>query len=336
MLTLSIFWQTVSAEEITLYTWDEYISEQVIDEFERLTNHKVTVFIYDDEIARDAILLSAQAQLYDLVLVDNNSVMQYQHKHIFHKLIDQNIAGRTNHNEKWNQACGDYAMPYAKGTIGIAYRKSIIKQGITSWQSVLEPAADIAKNTLMLANDMDTLAISLIAQGFDPFSINTAELKIAFDALKKQKSLIKGFEYAPSYTAEHTTSSEIVVAAIYSGDTEAMKRHTKQDDWTYTVPKEGTIFWVDCYLAPSIKPIKQATLAFLAYLNQPEVAKINAEELWISTTNDQALKLISPQYLADPELMTPDAIINRSHSYQTLTNQQIIQRNRIMATLNRK
>ena len=71
-LSLSlIFSSAVSAEQINIYTWEDYFSDDVIAEFEQKTGHKVTLTYYDNEPDRDNLLLSEQAKNFNIVLIDS-------------------------------------------------------------------------------------------------------------------------------------------------------------------------------------------------------------------------------------------------------------------------
>ena len=66
-----IFSSVVCAENINIYTWEDYFSDDVIAEFEQKTGHKVTLTYYDSETDRDALLLSEKAKNFNIVLIDS-------------------------------------------------------------------------------------------------------------------------------------------------------------------------------------------------------------------------------------------------------------------------
>lgn len=332
-LLTTLFSFSLLADTVKVFIWDEYISEDTIAAFKEKTGHTVKLYYYDDEVARDAILMSGRALNYDLILVDNSTSQKFSTEKVFTSLKLAKIPNRQHIGEKWRQACSDAALPYAKGTMGIAYRSSVAITPITSWHHLLNPAAEHVGKTTMLKDDIDTIAIALMAMGKDPFSKDKADLKAAYDLLLAQKPKLLSYQYAVSYAIEQSTKSTLSLAAVYAGDIFQLKEKTGQQDWVYITPKEGTLFWVDCFVAPANKAISEASLQFLDFISEPTIAIKNAETIWVSTTNDSAMKLGSSEYLTDTELNATEDVIENSYFYKVLPTEAVVFRNRIISSL---
>lgn len=321
------------AQEIKILTWESFLSEEVVDAFTKKTGHRVKLYFYDSEVDRNAILVNGQGGKYDLVLVDNATTLLYGKTGILRPLDTAAIENVQRNGQQWQKSCGRYGIPYAKGTMGIIHRASISTQPIDSWRDILVPPSEHIGTTMMIKDDIDTVAIALLAQNKDPFTNNREELKSAYSLLVAQSQYLLKYGYPVTYTNEHKSASKLTLAVIYSGDLSNIKKNTGQNDWEYVVPKEGTLFFVDCFTSPSGGALKAGTTAFLAFINDPAVAYKNASDVWFSTTNEAAQLLANDQYKNDSEI-SPDAqTLLRSHNYQTLSKEDIVIRNKIVSLL---
>jgi putative spermidine/putrescine transport system substrate-binding protein/spermidine/putrescine transport system substrate-binding protein len=333
---LYLYFSAVNAEEINIYTWEGYFSEKVIKSFYQQTGHSVKLFYYDNEGFRDELLLNNKANKFDLIIVDNLSLELYNKSNIFYNFSNISIHNKKHINQKWLNACGNKAIPYAKGTIGIAYRTTVSEQPVTSWQQLLSPPEEHTARTSMLKDDVDTAAIALLANGLPPFSEKEDELKTAYESLKQQQSHLLTYQYGTAYALKHKEKSTLSLTMAYAGDVATLIKHTKQKDWVYVVPDEGTVFWIDCLTAPKNKMLSPATVMFLEFINEPINAINNAQDAWFSTTNDGALLLGDENYLNNPDLFTSEEIQTRSHFYQTISPEYIKLRQRMNAALKLK
>jgi len=180
----------LQAQEIKIFIWDEFLSETVINEFTQKTGHTVKQYFFDNEVDRNAILMNGQGARYDLVVVDSATTARYGKLGLLTRLSSVDIDNIDNNGQQWRESCGQYGIPYANGTLGIAHRSSISKVKINSWNNILTPPKEHIGTTIMLKDDLDTIAIALLAQGFDPFSSDRDELKSAYSLLTAQSKYL--------------------------------------------------------------------------------------------------------------------------------------------------
>ncbi len=334
--SLVIMSNMVSADDINIYTWEDYFSDDVIAEFEKKTGHKVTLTYYDSEPDRDALLLSEQAKNFNIVLIDSLMLKINSKTQPMYSFSTTSLPSITNHNPKWREACGNIGVPYAKGTIGIAYRESVSKTPITSWSQLFTPPKEHQNRVLMIKDNIDTAAVALIANALSPFSESKDDLKIAFNTLKQQEANLLSYQYLLTHTAINQEKSYASLGMAYSGDIATITKNSGQTDWKYVVPDEGTLFWIDCLAIPFVENATEATLSFLTYINDPQVAITVAEGNVFSTTNDAAIALGSESYLSDPDLFISPEIQARSSFYEVISVESMLLRQRMNNSLKDK
>ena len=327
------FSSPLHAEEIKIFIWEHFISEKVIAQFTQKTGHTIKQYYYDSEVDRNALLINGQGNRYDLVLVDNSTTNRYGKIDILTSFASANINNIENNGQQWRESCGEYGIPYSSGTMGIAYRSSVSKVKIDSWNNILTPPKEHIGTTMMLKDEIDTVAIALLAQGLDPFTNDKNDLKSAYSALKAQSKYLLQYGYPLVYVDEQQSASKLTLAVIYAGDVFNLKQATGQSDWEYVVPKEGTLLFVDCFTAPENGELKEATKAFLAFINEPTIAYENASEMWFSTTNEAAMLIADDEYKNDSEISPNADIIKRSVSYPVVPKESLVIRNRMVSIL---
>lgn len=74
-LTCSILFSVQSfAEEIKIFTWEDYISDTVIEKFEKQYGHTVSQVYFESEMLRDVVVYSGKALAYDLFIIDGLTI----------------------------------------------------------------------------------------------------------------------------------------------------------------------------------------------------------------------------------------------------------------------
>lgn len=332
-LPLIVCGQFTSAEVINIYNWEQYLSDDLIATFEQETGHTIKQFYYDDETVRDALILTKKLNVLDLVLVGNSSLQHLGTKKLFLDVDNLNIPNAKYIDDQWEDECKGKGIVYSWGTYGIAYRTSVYPQGITSWSQLYGTKITSNEKRLINLHPIDTLGVALLALGYHPYTEEITQLKDAYELLNKVDRNVTEFSYGLTYAIEHGTNSDMTMTTSYSSDVYLLAENTKQDDWVYVVPDEGTILWIDCLSLPSKSAVKTATLEFLNFITEPKNAAINSEDMWFTTPISKAQEFTSDEYNSAPELFPSKDAIYKSYSYKPLTDKSLLLRARILKQL---
>lgn len=318
ILLLSLAVETTQADEIRLFTWEEYFSDEVIHNFEQQTGHSVIQTYFESEGLRDEVMYSGKAIAYDLVILDGYTLSVLGDKGILSPLDNALVDDLALFTGKSEKACHGYGVPYAYGTMGIGFRDSKVKTAITSWMDVFDYAKENPGSVIIPDEDTDTVAIALMALGYNPMSTSTPELKQAFELLQSVIDKLLVFRNSLGYALDKGKDSKMDMAVFYSGEKEQISIATGQDDWQYIIPDEGTLVWHECLSAHTKTPMKPSTIEFLQYISKPVNAAKNAQDIWFATANKDALKWADDAYLNDNELFPSELASSKYYNYQLL------------------
>lgn len=333
-LVLALTSTTLQAEEVRLFTWEGYFSEEVLTDFELQTGHSVKQIYFESESLRDDVIYSGKGAAYDLFILDGYTVKTFGEKGILNVINSSLSSELTNFSDGAKKACYKYGIPYSFGSIGIGYRSSKVTEKFNSWMDVFNYAKQNPGKVIIPDEDIDTVAIALMALGYHPMSNDELELKKAYRLLSEVIDSLLVFRNALGYAIDEGEDSKMDVAVFYSGETEQISKVTKQDDWQYTIPHEGTLLWYECFSSYGNKPLNQASIEFLQFISNPKNAIKNAEEIWFATANKQAIKLADDDYLNDTELFPPAA--RQYYYYEPLSGNSLKIRGNIINVLSKE
>lgn len=333
---LSLVSPLINAETVKIYTWEDYISPEVIKLFEEKTGNTVILVYFDNEVLRDEVINTERAFSYDLIILDSLTLQMMTEQDKLKTFNPDDLPTLKNLDSRSVPLCGNTGVPYMWGTMGIAYRTSKYPKGVTSWLAALDPSAEHKGKITIPVDEIDTTAMALLALNHDPFTSEKSQLIEAFYLLQKTKQNIRSFTNALSYTKDYKQHSDLDLVVAFSGETYSLKEYTDQDDWTYVIPKEGTLIWQECFAQLKTTHEKQATLEFLNFINQPKIAAMNAEYVWYATSNKEALKYVSDDYKNDTELFPSPEALQNSYSYQPMDLSGLKLRTRIINVITSK
>ena len=299
----------LQATELVFYNWDEYLSDEVLARFEQETGIHVRQVYFDNDEERDEVLLTDASAGFDLVLIDSFAAEVLGDNQVF---VPMPAAQYQAIDTRWRSSCGDFALPYSWGTLGIAYRHDLVSPAPTSWRDILEPLPSLHGHIAWLADQVDTFTPMLKLAGH---SINTAERGALQPAFEQLLALgLFGYGYVLT-EVKNNPDSPIHMALAYSGDHYTLNAQQPGEHWRFVTPREGSVLWVDCVAVLAGSKHQAEALALLRFLNRPEIAALNASTVWIATANGDALPLVDVELRADRDVYPGAALIEASETY---------------------
>ncbi|WP_085033974.1 polyamine ABC transporter substrate-binding protein [Ensifer aridi] len=321
------------AETLNLLIWEDYIDQGVVDRWTQKTGVSIRQINFDSDDARDEILADPGRNI-DLVIVDENGARLFGRKGVIEPVSDANLPALTDYAPEWRKRCAESGLPYFWGTVGILYRSDVITRPPTSWQDMMRPAAALKKHVAMFDDHSEMFVPPLLLLGASINTDDTATLKAAFELLRAQAPSVLTYDYVVTSIQDPAKGKDIHLALGYSGDQHVLNSKVgKAGLWRYSVPKEGTLSWLDCFSVVAHSPHKQRALEFLNFIGSPEAAAANALALNMPTPSSAALKLLPEEMRSDPEIYPPPEIMAKNQHQRELSIQSIQARRRIINTL---
>jgi putrescine transport system substrate-binding protein len=303
--------------EIHVLIWDNYISQEILDNFLAATGIKVTFHIFSSNDALPA-LLRARAVPYDLVMPSSFEVAQLRDLGLlksFTKVNMPNLAemdGLT-FNPKFDPK-NQYLVPYIWGATGIGYNAGRVNGLPKSWADLfayqLRPDGT-SVGVSVLDDARFTLGTVLIYLGKSPNSASEADVQQAGQVLMKVREHISYFE--SDNVAQLLANNTVDLAMAWTGAvTRAMLGDPTQGippnkKVRISLPREGAIIFRDCFAIPRSAVNQAEAETFVNYLLDPKVAaKVTNYSLY-ATTVPKARPLIDrfilngPSFFEHPE-----------------------------------
>lgn len=269
-----------------VYSWGDYISEDVLGQFEEETGIHVVLDEYDtNESMYPRIAEGAEA--YDVLCPSDYMIDRLIGKGLLQPLdFDKLPEARKNIDPDffvqarafdWD---GKYTVPYCWGTVGIMYNTKLVDEPVDSW-SILwrEKYRD---NILMQDSARDAIMIPLKLMGRSMNTTKTEYLMAARDMLVTQKPLVQA--YGVDDIRDKLSSGEAALGVIYSG--EAIKLMKSNPDLKFQpAPEEGTNVWIDGWVIPKNARHVDNAHKFIDFMCREDIAAANFKELGYSTPN---------------------------------------------------
>jgi spermidine/putrescine-binding protein len=301
----------VHAEEkvLNLYTWSEYFPKPVLDGFTAKTGVKVNVALYStNEELMDK--LASGVSDYDLVVPSDYAVRILSLEKRLMPLDRQKIPNFANLDPKQLGLPYDkenrFSIPYFWGTTGLGVNKEIIKEPIDSWNAVFDPKN--GGKISMLKDARENFAVALKLMGKSVNETDAGVLKQAAEKLSKQTSLVKSYD-SDSFDDKLRTGEAAIVHG-FNGQLAKVVAENRAKFY-YVVPKEGATRWVDNLAIAAKAAHPDAAHSFINYILEPQVGAEIVKTVGYASANEAAKKFIPAELLNDPNIYTPDDVLNR-------------------------
>lgn len=306
---------------INVFNWGEYIDESLIKDFEKETGIKVNYSTYDtNEIMYQKV--KTNPGTYDIVIPSDYMVQKMIEEDLLEKIDFNNIPNYQYIGENFKNlpydSTNEYSVPYTWGTVGIVYDTTIVDEPVTSWDILWD--SKYKDNVYMYNSLRDSLAVTLVKNGYSLNSTDKNEINIAKEDLLKQLTLTNPV-YVIDEVRDNMISGEKALAVAYSGD--ASYIISQNPDMAYAVPDEGSNKWFDALAIPKGSKNKASAEAFINFLCDPENAKTNIEYIEYSTPNSAAFELLDEEVKNNSAAYPSDDVLSRCETFTNLNDETL-------------
>ena len=317
-----------SKPELVILNWADYIDPDLIAAFEKQHHAKVRVVNFEDDDNRDQLLLSTDGAGYDLVVINETHVPLYFSHGWLAKVTPAEVPNLKHIEKLWLDKAAHasgYAVPYFWGTLGIAYRRDLVKKAPEHWLDLLRPDPDLRGHIAMLSSQNEILGMGLKAIGYSVNSTVHGEIDEAMKILFAQKPFVRAYQQSLLNEKSELVTGEVSMRMMFNGD--ALQLQKLNPNIEYVVPPEGSALWVDFMTVMANAPNAKLAYAFLDFINEPANAAKNAAFVNFATPNEAAGKLMSADYLKNPGIYPDAKTLDNSELFTPLPPRALSYRN---------
>jgi len=295
--------------ELNVYNWADYIGEKTIKGFQDLTGIKVHYDNFPDaETALAKIRSDGKGAGYDIHYPTSVDVPALVADGVIQPLKLDLIPNAANLGAQWQNPGYDpgnkNSMPYMWWTTGFCWDGDKIKDDLTSWESLWNPAY---KGKLMMLDDIrEVFAVAAFRLGLDPNTTNEADLDKMAALLEEQKPLVR------TYTTDDIgtmNSGQTIIAHAWSGDVYQM--YDDVPNVKYVIPSEGAVRGSDTMVITSGAPHPIAANMWINFNLDAKVSAANTNFIGYMGPNAAAMQYISKDILGDPTVNPDIALLDK-------------------------
>jgi len=285
-------------DTLNFYTWDTYIGETTLADFQAATGVRVQTSFYstNDELFAK---LKAGNPGFDVIIPSNEFVTRMREAKMLLPIDMAEVPNFKNIAPEFLEADFDpaprHSVPYTWLVTGIGYRKSKVNGTPDSWKWLFD--SDLYKGRIALLSE----AADLMRLGarYLGHSVNgvTPEITKAVEAmLIRQKPNIKAFH--EDNGQDLLLAGDVDLVMEFNGDIAQAAR--ENPDIGFVVPTEGSLFNADMLAIPVGAPRPDLAHRFINFLLDAEVGKHIVETILYPTPNAAAKALMPESYRTDP------------------------------------
>ncbi len=270
-------------DSLSVYTWGDYDSPEVIEAFTANLGPRVTLDSYSSNEELIAKLIAAKGTSgYDIVvptgvfipqMIENGLLMQLN-KELLPNLanMDPSALGRA-----WDPD-NNYSVCKAWGTTGFVYDKNVISRELTTWGDFFDAAQNEASGRTSMSDDpAGIIGAYFWARDEDWNTDDAAALDACEEFLVNEIAPhISAFDsYAGSNAIPQGTHA---LMQSWNGDARlGIMESSDPDRWQWVLPGPVTELWMDNWAIAEGAPHPEAAHAFINDSMTPENLMLNLD-----------------------------------------------------------
>jgi len=300
----------LSAQSVTVSNWAGYMAEDIGDQFAEATGSSLTVAEHATNEEVMAKLTAGGDSGIDVAFVSGQYAQALNEAGLLEPISRDLVPNLSNLYPQAEELSHDegnvYSVPYTWGTTGICYRSDLMDAAPTSWNDILEPDPKYDGKITMLSTERWLALPAQKALGYSVNTVDDGELAEIQEKLIAAKEHLLGYDDTTFY--EKLVSGEAVMTEAWDGW--CGYGMAENPDIKFTVPEEGSDLWVDTMVVLKDSENKEAAMAFVNMMLEPETHAWVTENVYYNVPNEAAGELVPAELKEQfPQLdVTPDEL----------------------------
>ncbi len=309
--------QSGKKQILYVFNWTDYISPDLIKQFEKENNCKIVYDTYNSNENMLTKLITSKSP-YDIIVPSGDHVSIMMKKDLLEPIDKSRLKNYSNLDtlilkkaEQFDSG-NTYSIPYFWGTCGFIYNKNYIKESEmenVSWNILADKRFENKKVVTMLDDAREVIGVSLIYNGFKPNDFSDENLAKARESLLAWDKNISQYD-SDSFKNE-VQDGTIWLGQAYNGD--ALQVMQENQNVGFVLPKEGSTLWIDFLAIPKNSENKELAYKFIDFLLDAVISSENAKFVQYATPNRAALELLPDNIKNNKCIYPPVEYINKCH-----------------------
>ncbi len=280
-------------QTLRLYNCGEYISEDLLSDFEEKTGARVVLELFDSN--EQMYIKIANGEAYDLLIPSD---------YMIERLIDEELIQPLDQDllDCMDLLVDDvkdlpydpgnvYSVPYFWGTVGIVYDTTKVTEEELEEKGFAIFLDEKYKGDIYLYDsERDSFMMALKNLGYSMNTADEEELNEAYEWLETCVQTMEP-EIVTDEIIDNMAQGRKALGIIYSGD--AAYVMSENEDMGFYMPKEGTNLWCDAMVIPSNAENIELAHEFINYVCSYEAAYENSDYVGYTSPNAEVMAALS-------------------------------------------
>ncbi len=262
----------MAKQQLNILAWEGYADADLVAEFEQKTNINVNVtFVYSDDELWNHVNESKYGH-YDLIAVNTAELQRYINKDYVRAVNTDLIPNIQHQHFRFQNASlipglvnqgKTYAIPYTYSEMGLIYNRKLVPLPPESIKAMWDPA--YAGKILAFNTSNHNFTLAALSLGHkNPFNQNDKELKNSARRLVELRRNLLAFYSSPQEAVKLFKTQEIALIYANYGSQQLKALADVGADVGYTLPKDGTLAWLDCWaITKNSGPLSEQWIDFM-------------------------------------------------------------------------
>ncbi len=298
------------AKELNILTWDGYIPEDILAEFQDSTGIHVNLSNFNTNEEMLSKLEATNGGQYDVVIGSDYIIDIARNKGLLAELDTSKIPNFQNIDPVFQSQYYDpqntYTVPYGPGTPLIIYDPEKVSVDIQGYSDLWDPSLENSIVTIDDARNIIGITLKTMGKSFN--ETDEAVLEEAKEKLFQLKPNIYKLDYNNPYDA--IISGEASVAYMFTP--QVLLAQAARPELKVVYPKEGMGFGIDCWFIPLNAPHKDAAHTFLNYILDAEIGARISEQIMYICPNKASAEYLSEDFKSNQVLYIPSEILGET------------------------
>lgn len=290
--------------ELNIYTWAEYVPQDIIDRFEEETGIRVNYTNFEANEEMLAKLETSGGGEYDIIIASDYIIKIAADEGLVKEIDKEKVPNYSNIDPIFQNFFYDpdnkLTVPYGPGIPLIVYDPSVVATEITGYDSLWDPS--LKDSVALMDSERVVMGMTLKTMGE---SFNTEDLDVIQAAGDKLLELAPNVRVlSQNQTQDFLLSGEVSAAFLFTS--QVVLALSQNPDLQVVYPEEGLGFGVDAAFIPSQAPNSDNAHAFLNFILDGEIGAEVSQQTYYLCPNKASYEFLPEEFQKSLIISTDD------------------------------